>query len=239
MLNVVAVLRTQFTPGVNACDGEKPMYVEHGAEYARKLFSGVRRHLSTPFVPYLITDAPDMAPDWVYTLPLGAPADVLPGWWAKVALFTPWMLRGKTLYLDLDNVPCASLDALVALEPDPLIMIDDQVHSGMANGSTMLCYPERLQALWHEYMQYPEEIRKEFSHWPNAADQAFIASRVRRSTAKPVLLADTLLPPGYFANSRLHVEQDKDLSAAHLIIGSWDPKPHMSTKEFYRVHWKD
>jgi hypothetical protein len=69
-----------------------------------------------------------------------------PGFWAKLNMFRHG--DGKTLYCDLDNVINGPIDELCALEPDPLIMLDDRRVPGLPNGSVILFDAERCRFIW-------------------------------------------------------------------------------------------
>lgn len=96
------------------------------ADYVARLRAMVGRHLRRPHRFVCLTDRPDQAPDGVEVVPVALPPGQK-GWWAKVELFNPmWApaLRGRVLYLDLDVLVVAPLDAIVdyparfALAPD-------------------------------------------------------------------------------------------------------------------------
>jgi hypothetical protein len=234
MLNVVALLTAKHA--VSRPDhGEAQFWKERGGEYAAKLFAGVDRWLTVPHANFLITDSPELAPKCVEPLPVMGPGA---GWWAKLLLFHRDYLGRTTLYLDLDNVVCGPLDALASLAPDPLMMVDDVAYPRLRNGSTMLFQPHPLAFLYDEYELAPREIEREFSEWPNAADQAFIAHRVERLYGTPAPLMQDLLPAGYILNARTELEQGADYSKASLVFGSWKPKPHESDHAFYKEHWR-
>lgn len=243
MINVIALLTTKHAAdGPQKHHGEQHFWRERGPEYARKLFAGVGRHLPTPFRPMLITDTPT-------AVPLGVEYVEFPwelreanarGWWAKLAMFRPGLTQGnKSLYLDLDNVVGGDLTPLVSLTPDPLIMMDDVVYPGMRNGSTIL-WNESLftRKLYQEYVGLPRAIEAEFSEWPHASDQAFIADRFKRTFREAAPTFQAMLPPGYILNSRKELELGADWSQTALVFGSWNPKPHNSDHPYYARHWR-
>jgi hypothetical protein len=251
MLNVVTLYFTKPRNGDHS-QGRQNYWVEQGPTYLRRLHAGCCRHIKEPFWFYVITDNPDVVRDalaphigaTVVPLVVGDKEDV-PGWWMKLKMFDPrFALEGRTLYLDLDNVISGDLSPLLALpltHAQPLIMANDRVHEGMANGSTMFCLPERLRALWTWYEMHPAVTRETFSVWPNASDQAYIADYMKGPywPKNGLRLFQDLLPHGYLLNSRVELEQGADWSQTALVYGSWNPKPHMSTHPFYAQHWID
>ena len=235
MLSVVALLTTKHS--VNRPDhGEAAFWKERGGEYAAKLFAGVDRWLSLPHTNYLLTDSPELCPKNAVATPAHPLGGA--GWWAKLGIFEFQRFVAPVLYLDLDNVVCGPLDELASLTPEPLLMVDDVAYPRLRNGSTMLFNPRPLAFLWDEYSRYPREIEREFSEWPNAADQAFIAHRTERLFGHPAPLMQDLLPAGYILNARTELEKGADYSRASLVFGSWKPKPHESEHAFYKEHWR-
>jgi hypothetical protein len=162
-----------------------------------------------------------------------------PGWWSKLGMFAPGMLPERpTLYLDLDNVVCGDLTPLVTLDPAPsrpFGMLEDGVHTGLPNSAVLWFDPTWYTHLYEVFEQSPKAIRRQFSRWPHASDQAYIAAQLGHL---PYFLQDRL-PPGFFMNSRTELEQGRDYRAASIVYGCWTPKPHESSHPFYAEHWRD
>lgn len=241
-MNVVALLTTKHQDGKPKREhGEREFWQERGAEYVRKLFSGIGRHMPKAFSPWLITDTPSALPFGVNfcDFPWELKVANARGWWAKLAIFRPGLFREKTLYLDLDNVIARDLTPLAELEPDPMYMLDDVVHPGLRNASTLLFTPgEFTNKLYMEYIANPRKVEAEFSKWPHASDQAFIAARFKERYGREAPTMQSRLPSGYILNSRAELEQGVDCQKTALVFGSWDPKPHDSTHSFYIEHWR-
>jgi hypothetical protein len=234
MVSVVAVLTAQHK-GRHRRHGEHDFWRFMGPEYAAKLFAGVRRHLTLPHELFLVTDTPEATPAGVTCLANPLSAKESPGWWSKLGLFAPGLLPDRTtLFLDLDNVVCGSIDLMFHIDVKRLAMIDDKVYPRLPNGSTMLFSPGECVHLFEEYVADPLATQRRFARWPNASDQAFIAAHL----GVPVPLLDDYLPTGFFCNSRIELERGCDWSAASVVYGSWKPKPHESTHPFYTQHWR-
>src|SRR4051812_43502179 len=136
MLTVITLLKLKPSPNGEQ-HGERPFWREHGEAYLARWLSSVKRYIPTPFRPIVMTDVSEtmrFSGD-IYVVPLDKTVDA-PGFWAKLSMFKHG--QGKTLYMDLDNVINGPLDELVALEPDPLIMLDDRRVPGLPNGSMIL-----------------------------------------------------------------------------------------------------
>lgn len=249
MLNIVTLYFTKPRAGDHT-EGRRDFWKEMGPTYLRRLYLGCARHLKQPHTFHTITDSPEAVFGALkdYANVGGAPylhqvgdAEDVPGWWMKLKLFDPSVgLKGKTLYLDLDNVIAGDLTPLLALaDPDEIVMADDVVHPRLPNGGMLLCYPERWRELWTDYAAAPQRTRARFATWPHASDQAYIAAAVRERRGFEPLLAQEHLPAGFILNARAELEQGAEWAQTRLVIGSWDPKPHASAHPFYAMHWID
>lgn len=89
---------------------------KYGPEYVSILRNMVMRNASNleqQCAFFCVTDRPDELPEGVY--PIAAP-DGLPGWWAKVFLFSPempWERGQRVVYFDLDVAITGRLEDLV------------------------------------------------------------------------------------------------------------------------------
>jgi len=241
VVNIIGLLLTKHGAHLRPETGEDSFWHTRGAEYARKLFAGVDRYTQQAHQNFLITDSPELAPPGVTAVQTPLTRQAGPGWWGKLAIFHPDLFPDgeKTLYLDLDNVVCGPLDPILDLEPEPLMMLDDIHEPGLPNGSTLLYRPGECRWLWDEYIRFSAEIQDAFSVWPNAADQAYIASRFQRRFAIAPTFMQNRLPAGMILNARTDIERNADYSGTSLVFGSWHPKPHESSQAFYRQHWID
>jgi len=218
--------------------GERPFWREWGATYVRRFFAGARRHIQEPFRAVCLTDSAHLLPADVEPLLLHAP--IPGGWWAKLATFDARHgIEGRTLFCDLDNIIGGDLSPLLALEPDPLLALDDLIEPRRFNSSTMFCYPERLRFLWDTFAEDPQGWMHQYLVWPHASDQAFIWDQLRERGLMPPHFLQDLLPKGAILNSRVELEKGAPWEQAMLVYGSWDPKPHMSSHPFYARHWVD
>lgn len=108
----------------------------YGVEYVAILRDMILRNCSTmerEQAFFCITDRPDELPESVYPIP--APQG-LPGWWAKVALFSPempWEPGDRCVYFDLDVAITGRLEDLIETKG----IIQDW-HWPMRNSSVMV-----------------------------------------------------------------------------------------------------
>lgn len=88
----------------------------YGMEYVEILRDSILRNstrMEHEQAFFCVTDRPDELPEGVY--PIAAPPN-LPGWWAKVALFSPdmpWEIGDRIVYFDLDVAITGRLEDLV------------------------------------------------------------------------------------------------------------------------------
>lgn len=237
MLTVVSLLMTKWTDPMKT-EGEHPFWQERGAEYAEKFFAGVDRNTPRGLRYALMTDSPELCPIGVEPVIIeqGDRWNRDPGWWSKLHLFKPGVFAGLTLYSDLDNVVYGPLQPLLDLQPNPLLMGRDGTYPDIPNGGIMLLYPERMPYVYENYKQQPEKTRKEFSVWPNASDQAYIAHQYHAYEHHPVPMLHDLLP-GFFRDSRMQLEQGADMDGGSVVIGNYVPKPHESKCGWYKENW--
>lgn len=87
----------------------------YGPEWVRRLRDGVARHMQGFYRFICLTDHPDDMPGGVEALDVSGLG--LPGWWAKLFLFSEDWRRGETVvYLDLDVVVTGSLVPLAGIK---------------------------------------------------------------------------------------------------------------------------
>jgi hypothetical protein len=158
-----------------------------------------------------------------------------PGFWAKLEMFRHG--DGKTLYCDLDNVINGPLDELCALEPEPLIMLDDRRVPGLPNGSMILFDADRCRDIWTNYAWQPRTIERSTSRparttgTPTTRRSSPIACATRSATGGPRSFQQ-LLPDGYILNARSELPNAPDWRRARVIFGGGgdrEGKPHTAT----------
>lgn len=89
--------------------------IKYPVEYVYKLRDMVARHLKAEHRFVCLTDYPTALPD-IECIKVD---NGLPGWWAKMQLFsTQWRQGEKVVYFDLDMVICNNIDSLAELEVD-------------------------------------------------------------------------------------------------------------------------
>jgi hypothetical protein len=110
-------------------------------EYVYNLQKAVKNYLSIPYEFYCITDSPL---EGVNCIP--APTRVK-GWWTKIYLFARNNgLKGKILYLDIDQVIIGPLDKFIPF--DDFMMLQDFENSAVGNSSVLLFEKKKYEYLW-------------------------------------------------------------------------------------------
>lgn len=235
MLTVLTLLKVNPSPNGDR-HGERPFWREFGPRYLDAWLASVERWIPDPKRIVVMTDEWGVA---VHTRQQSAIADAVeldktvdaPGFWAKLEMFRHGI--GKSLYCDLDNVINGPLDLLCALEPDPLIMLDDRRVPGLPNGSVILFDADECRDIWRDYTLHPREVERTYVAHGNdfscAYDQAFIANWMHCLPSRPPRFLQEMLPPGYILNARSELPNATDWRSARLIFGGGaEGKPHVS-----------
>jgi len=236
MLTVMTLLKLHPSPNGEQ-HGERPFWREFGERYLDAWLASVEKYVPKPHRVVVMTDealyfAQRLPWTRAYYSTLDASTDA-PGFWSKLNMFRASVSEGKCLYCDLDNVINGPLDELVALEPDPLIMLDDRRVPGLPNGSLILFDADECRHIWSSYAQEPRSFEEIYvakgEDYSNAYDQAWIAQCAREDTFVDVPLFQDLLPDGYILNARSELPNAADWRTARVIFGCGSTKPHTST----------
>jgi hypothetical protein len=148
---------------------------KYGPEWVTRLRNMVLRNFMVPHEFICVTESPVPG---VKCLPLVCN---LPHWWQKIGLVQPGLFPGWNLYLDLDVVISANIDALVSVartDSDRLWMRDDFSYSlrepkqglsdkqkeflggeGTCNSSVMLWHGDAARLAWDRFT--PEVMEKQ------------------------------------------------------------------------------
>ncbi len=144
---------------------------KYGPEWVLRLRNMVAKHFTLRHDFVCVTEKPVEGVD---CLPLTCD---LPGWWQKVSLFQRGRFPGWNLYLDLDVVITANIDALAQSNPSKLYMRDDFSYSlrnpkqglsekdreylggiGTCNSSVMVWNGDAVPEVWDSFT--PEVMQK-------------------------------------------------------------------------------
>lgn len=200
MLTVLCVLRSggDYTP-----------------EYVRRLRDGVMRNITVPhrFVCLSDVEVPceriPLKHDW-------------PGWWSKLEVFRPDVIKGKTLYLDLDTVIVGNLDAVADIGFDFSMLNVREKDTKVGNSGAMWIgkpFP-------HVYERFAEKPQ----HWidyhvQNAqsrymGDQAFISDCFEDIPKLHHAL------PGFFKSYKYDSCQTEIPPGCSVVCFGGKPRPH-------------
>jgi hypothetical protein len=235
MLTVLTLLKVKPSPNGEQ-HGERAFWREEGARYLDAWLAGVRKYVPQPHQVVVMIDdrataAPYMGGPHIMTFCMLDEAVDAPGFWAKLEMFKHG--DGKCLYLDLDNVITGPLDELCALEPDPLIMLDDKRVPRLPNGSAILFDAERCRGIWAQYAETPRSYERQHvavgDDYSNAYDQSFIADCYREWGDREPPFFQDLLPRDYCLNAYSELPLAEDWRDSRLIFGCGAAKPHTST----------
>lgn len=138
---------------------------DYGPEHVMALRAGVARHLSVRHSFVCLTD---MA---VGCETVRLPRD-WPGWWAKIGLFAPGLLRPPVLYLDLDTVVVGPLGEMAS--GHRFTMCDDFFRPGDMNSSVM-AWSADLSPVYEAFAADPVDAMARYRVRGMWGDQDFIA----------------------------------------------------------------
>ncbi len=198
---------------------------KYGPEYVLNLHNGIARHLGEEQAHWCLTDDPESLPEGVTAIP--AP-DHLPGWWAKIALFSPdmpWAEGDEVLYMDLDVCVTGRLEGL----PDGIIK---DWHWPCYNSSVMKWKHGEHREIWDVFD--PALINAPSARLAhllpkdqvNGGDQEWITA---------ISTWDTFAPED-FVSYRDATAWPPDHSRAVIFHGN--PKPHEVTEGWVPNVWK-
>lgn len=166
-----------------------------GETYVKALNYAVEKNCSLPYTFHVFDNS---------TLP-----DGVSGWYNKLYLFKRGLLKGKTLFLDLDTVIMGSLDPLLAI--DGFAICRDFMYPPTWNSSVMV-WDESMPDLWEMWndLGRPEH---------NAGDQGIIKMLCDSLDFKPILLQDVV--------SGIHsYKVDGIQPDSRVVCFHGKPKPH-------------
>ncbi len=150
-----------------ACVHVRPKY---SPDYVDLLQDAVARHLPQPYRFVCITDQPRTVMGR-HNHRVGG--KLWPGWWSKMHLFDPEILRGRVIYLDLDTLVLDSLIPLVALPPGFYMLRDFLVPERYGSGVMVIDGgSSECKSLYNYWKSNPRaHISQHLVH----GDQEFIA----------------------------------------------------------------
>lgn len=150
----------------------------YDASWVEKLYRGVNKNLTVEHQFGCISDVP------VYKRIV--PKNDWPGWWAKISLFEPGIIKGPTLYLDLDTVITGNIDAFTDL-PYDFAMLENFNEPGMV-GSGLMWFKEKAPTeVYERFCHAPQRTMDHYERMKRGSyrgDQAFIFDCLDRQVDK-------------------------------------------------------
>ena len=192
---------------------------KYGVEYVTRLRNMVARHLPQDHDFICLTDRPGDLPDDI------TPVIVthIPGWWAKMALFSP-QLRGQyqTIYFDLDMVITGDLTPLVNWRGEFTVCENFTKLAGFPvkkngdyGGCVMSFGPGWGDHIWQAFMMHPD-------HWMDVywGEHQFVQTMI---PPEYVDYLQDVMPPGYFLHWRDFTPTKPEGCAVVVFAGSHRP----------------
>lgn len=110
-----------------------------------------------------ISDAP------VAGVPTIKPEIDLPGWWIKMNAFSPNVVQGDILLIDLDTVVLSLPD----MPTETTVLRDFTEPSVMGSGFMFVTQADR-ERIWEAWIADPDRHMRENTRWPKWGDQGFL-----------------------------------------------------------------
>lgn len=193
-------------------------------EWVYKLKRGVERHLTIPHRFMCLSDIEldceriPLKHDW-------------PGWWSKIEIFSPGLISGPTLYLDLDTIITGNIDGFADL-PYDFAMLKNFNETEMV-GSGVMWFKKRAPAVVYErFIQDPQRIIDHYEAVKLGSyrgDQAFIYDVLDRQVDKissPALRS-------YKKHCRGGLPEGTSIVAFH-----GRPRPSEINPSWLQEHWR-
>lgn len=202
------------------------------AEYVEKLKRGFERHMPVPHKFVCLTNEPFAD----YCIPL---QHNWPGWWSKIELFTPGLLTGRVISVDLDTVLLGDLSFL--LEHDSrFVMMDDRNHPGP--NSCLMYWDNDMSHIYNKFCLLPDTFMAHYDGRETGSmmgDQGFI-QKTHRENGGTIDLWQKVTSPSYFVNfSGIRNAPDWRAVCPNARICWWTghPKPAQVNDPIVKENW--
>tara|TARA_B100001057_G_scaffold263071_1_gene263218 strand:+ start:420 stop:1091 length:672 start_codon:yes stop_codon:yes gene_type:complete len=214
--------------------------IKYKLEYAQKLYNMVQRNTTIDHKFYVFTDHPN--PQQILDGDIFIkqfPRYDLQGWWNKMQLFHPGVLKGNTLYMDLDVVITDNIDCFFTYEPDAdfVGMNDFNPDTGIFNSSVMRFNSEAMEnKLWQPFIN----DRNQWLRY--SGDQNVISSLILKydeTRAFPDAWTQSYKwydrkGQRYHKNNWTYEHNGESL----VTVFHGEPNPHQSDKDWVKNAWK-
>jgi hypothetical protein len=200
----------------------------YGIEYVAKLRDMVARYLPMPHRFICLTDQPETLAG-VEMIPLMG----LPGWWAKMALFSrSFRGEGRCLYFDLDTVIIGDLTPLAEIEAPFAICANFTRAVNPAYpcryGSCIMVLADSFGSdIWASFMSESHRFIQGCTYGDQQA--------IEQLYPDAILLQD-VLPAGYLVGRREFTDERPEGAAVMIFAGKH--KPHNTTHKWLREAWQ-
>lgn len=195
----------------------------YDAEWVRKLRDAVARNITVPYRFVCLSD-------------VEVPCERIPlevdwqGWWAKVAMFKPGLITGRTLYFDLDTVLTANIDEFTDLPYDFAMLRNFNDPDGVGSG-VMWFKDKAPEGVYERFAQEPQRIMDYYEAnklGTYMGDQAFIHDTLNREV-------DTIASPAlrsYKKHCRNGLPEDTAIVCFH-----GRPRPTEINPDWMQQNW--
>lgn len=224
---------------------------KYGLEYVDKLYSMLRRHLSTDLALHVWTEASrDIPPHYVKHALTEWPGVRGPrkSWWYKLQMFDPAHgLSDRILYFDLDVVIVNNIDWILHLGRDKFWAVKDfrylwRSDRQQINSSVMLWNAADWHSIWQDFQA--RDLAETVKRFPG--DQDFLQAVIKHQDlgffdAQRIKSYRWQIKDGGWNNSlRVHNRPGSGClidAETSIVVFHGDPKPAEVTDHAIRAHW--
>ena len=214
--------------------------IKYKLEYAQKLYNMVQRNTTIDHKFYVFTDHPN--PQQILDGDIFIkqfPRYDLQGWWNKMQLFHPGVLKGNTLYMDLDVVITDNIDCFFTYKPeaDFVGMNDFNPTTKQWNSSVMKFKNDKLHdKIWRKFIGNRPDFLRRF-----AGDQNLISDFIKETPGcESYPDSWTQSYKWYdrkgdrYAKSNMTYEHNGE---SIVTVFHGQPNPHQSDQEWVKKAW--
>lgn len=203
---------------------------KYPVEYVYKLRDMVARHLKASHSFVCLTDNPKALPDIKCVLVDKG----LPGWWAKMQLFsTQWRQGQKVVYFDLDMVICNNIAKLAELEVD--LAVCGSFTRAAGNKNWPCIYGSCCMVLGADLDVYIWEIFCRNKVALMAAAGNYGDQMALQHIRPDATILQDVLPKGFFLGYRNLTHYNPEECSVVVFAGA--NKPHNCNEQWIAKEW--
>lgn len=198
----------------------------YNVDYVHKLHAGIKRHLAMPHQFYCLTRI--MGSMFEGDIHLLWPQSDWHGWWLKMELFRPGLLKGPILYFDLDTYITGRIDWLAKAETETILAVEDFYAPGRMASGVMRWDPSSItEDLFCHYRPHMNTRH---------GDQKYIGDRLTETGV--VWESIQARYPNQIISYKKDFMRKRELDGVSIVCCHGSPKPHAINDQRLNRHWR-